>query len=115
MNHDRNGGNYVMPDEYFADMMKNATYAGFCELKAAGLIFQVKFQVYTNGLIYTKSESNDYSVRWLQFSRDLSSGHSDAYLPIAAQKITRRHMEVAVGENDFGIDTPSQHKVDKGC
>lgn len=45
----------------------------------------------------------------------MSSGHFDAYLPIAAQKITRRRMKVAVEEHDFGIDTPSQLKVDKGC
>lgn len=64
---------------------------------------------------YTESGSNDYPVRRLRFSQDLSSGHFDAYLPIAAQKITRRRMEAAVEELDFGIDTPSQFKVDEGC
>ncbi|KAF9818154.1 hypothetical protein SFRURICE_003895 [Spodoptera frugiperda] len=60
MTHDRNGDNYVTPDEYFGDMMKNATYGGLCELIAAGLIFPFKFEVYRNGLIYTESGSNDY-------------------------------------------------------
>ncbi|GBP12640.1 hypothetical protein EVAR_10293_1 [Eumeta japonica] len=115
MTHDRNGDNYVTPDEYFADMMKNATYGKFFEFIAAGLIFPFKFEVYRNVHIYTEFGSNDYPVRRLRFSQDLSSGHFDAYLPIPAQKITRRRMEVAVEEHDFGIDTPSQLKVVRGC
>ncbi|VVD05169.1 unnamed protein product [Leptidea sinapis] len=62
MTHDRNGDNYVTFDEYFGDMMNNATYGGFCELIAAGLIFPFKFEVYRNGLIYTESGSNDYPM-----------------------------------------------------
>lgn len=81
----------------------------------AGLIFLFKFEVYRNGLIYTETGSNYYPVRRLRFSQDLSSGHIDAYLPISAQKITRRRMEVGVEEHDFGIDTTSLRKVNKGC
>lgn len=114
MSYDRNGDKYVTPDEYCADMMKYSMYGGFCELIAAGLIFRFKFEVYRNGLIYTECGSNYYPVRQLRFNQELSSGHFDAFLPIAAQKITRRRMEVAVEEHDFGIDTPSQLKVDKG-
>jgi len=85
LSHNRNGDNYSMANEYYADMIKNETYGELCELIAAGCIFPFNFKVYRNGILYTESGSNDSPIKLLRFRQDLSNGNFDAYLPTAAE------------------------------
>ncbi|KAL4083882.1 hypothetical protein QTP88_029321 [Uroleucon formosanum] len=109
MSHNRNGDNYSTANEYYADMIKNETYGGLCEFIAAGCIFPFNFKVYRNGILYTKSGSNDCPVKLLRFGQDFSNGHFDAYLSTATENNTQSRIEELVDEREHSPTASSVH------
>ncbi|EDW27802.1 GL19903 [Drosophila persimilis] len=83
LSHDSRGDNYRSAAAYSADMSRPYTYGSLCELMAAGIIYNLRFEVYRNGILYTSTGSLDLPVRRLRFRDNLSAGHFDAYVPMA--------------------------------
>jgi len=81
MSYDNRRDNYMSFAEYLADMSQLYTYGGLCELVAAGQLFHNVFEVYCNYQLYERFGIEGYPVLWMRFTKNLSRGHFDVYLP----------------------------------
>ncbi|SPP86890.1 OVARIAN TUMOR DOMAIN-containing deubiquitinating enzyme 10-like [Drosophila guanche] len=81
LSHDANGDNYRSSADYLEEMSQPYCYGGYCELKAAARIYNYRFEVFRSGELYADAGNHGRAVRRLRFTRDLSCGHFDAYVP----------------------------------
>ena len=88
MSYDNDGNNHSCADEYLTDMSEPHTYGGFCELVAAGKIFEFVFEIYRNGELYYQFGDEGNPVARLRFTQDLCNGHFDVYLPYLSESIS---------------------------
>ncbi|GBP79737.1 OTU domain-containing protein 1 [Eumeta japonica] len=77
--HDHHGNNHETKEEYTLNMLQKSIYGGFCELIAAGQIYPFIFELYRNGNMHAKFDTEDQPITELRFSQDLSNGHFDTY------------------------------------
>lgn len=79
ISNDEYGNNYSSKMEYSRDMLKCSTYGTYCEIVAAGRIYNFKFEVFRDTELYMSSGSDKAPVKRLRFIGPLENGHFDAY------------------------------------
>lgn len=78
----QNGNPYESEEEYRASMLYSTTYGAVSELIAAGDLYNIKIEVYQEGILRGSFGEVGHPTMRLLFSGNLSAGHYDVCVPI---------------------------------
>jgi hypothetical protein len=100
MSHDEHGDNYSSAAVYLSKMSKCSTFGGYCELYAAGQIFDYVFEVYRDRCLQFSFGRDGNPIKRLRFSGNLSSGHFDVYVHSSISSLANYNQQKILKEKD---------------
>jgi len=68
--------------EYERVMLKPHTYGAAAEISAAATLYQIRIEVFANGKLMALFGRDEYPIKRLRFSGNMSNGHYDVYMAL---------------------------------